>query len=504
MSLARKILGNTFAQVAGRFATALLAVIVVKILTVYLGQAGYGRYATIYEFLAFFGAFADFGIFTIAVREMSRDKAKEAMIFGNALALRTLFTSGALLVAAGAAFLVPQYQGTVIPLGVAIAALSTFFVIMAGTFSAALQVRLRMEIAAVAMVTGKMLTVLLILWITRSWYPDASEDAFFWLIWAGTVGGAITFALTALWTWRLFPVRLRFDPAVVKMLLYESAPYAVALALNTFYIRIDILLLSLFLPQSADGVCAAKFCGDIEVGAMAVAARIMEIMLMVPIYFMNSVLPTLTTAITEKSERTARVLRHAFSFLLATGIPAGMLMFLLARQAAGFISAEEFLSVPGRAGADTAIQILGGMVMMAFCSMFFGFLLIALGKQRTLIWINLLAVSFNFVADLWAIPRYGFVGAAYASLISEAVMLSLMVLFAKKAYPLRLDLGAAAKIIACGLLAGITAYFVRNALIDFGTLITLFGAGITYALVFFAGLKQTGVLSAEILGMLRK
>jgi O-antigen/teichoic acid export membrane protein len=72
MSLARKILSNTASQVAGRFATAFLAVVVVKILTVYLGQSGYGQYATIYEFLAFFGAFADFGIFTIAVREMSR------------------------------------------------------------------------------------------------------------------------------------------------------------------------------------------------------------------------------------------------------------------------------------------------------------------------------------------------------------------------------------------------------------------------------------------------
>ncbi len=504
MTLARRILGNTVAQVAGRFATAFLAVIVVKILTVYLGQSGYGKYATIYEFLAFFGAFADFGIFTIAVREMSKDKAKEAHIFGNALVLRTLFSTGALLFAAIAVWFIPQYKDTVIPLGVAIAALSTFFVIMSGTFSAALQMRLRMEVAALALIIGKVFTVLTIVFVAKYWFPDAPEESFFWLIWAGTVGGAITFAITAIVTMRIFLVHIALDWQQIKHLLVEAAPFAVALALNTFYLRMDILLLSLFLPITTDGVCQQQFCGDTEVGLYAVAARITEITLMVPIYFMNSVLPTLTRAVAEKSQQVMLVLNNAFAFLLAVGLPAGILMFLLSREIVRIISSPEFLSTTTSAGSDTAIRILGLMVPLAFISMFFGFLLIAIGKQATLIWINLAAVLFNLVADIWAIPHYGFVGAAYASLASEFVMLSLMALFAWHAYHWRPLFGEVGKTVFAAVFSGVAAFAVHQASAEFGSIVSLLVTTAVFTTMYYFLLRRLGVITPEILGLLKK
>ncbi len=504
MTLARKILGNTFAQVAGRFVTALLAVIVVKILTVYLGQAGYGKYATIYEFLAFFGAFADFGIFTIAVREMSKDKAKEAAIFGNALVLRTFFTTGALLLAALTVWFIPQYRDTVIPLGVAIAALSTFFVIMSGTFSAALQMRLRMEVAAFGLIIGKVFTVVAIVAITKLWFPSAPEESFFWLIWAGTIGGAITFGITALVTMRIFPVRIAFDWALVKQLLFEAAPFAVALALNTFYLRMDILLLSLFLPITTDGICAERFCGDTEVGSYAVAARMVEIVVMIPIYFMNSVLPTLTRTLAEKSHLLTKILNNAFAFLLAVGLPAGILMVMLSREVVRIIASEEFVSTATSAGSDTAIRILGLMIPLAFVSMFFGFLLIAIGKQSTLIWINLSTVTFNLLADTWAIPHYGFVGAAYASLMSEFVMISLMAAFAYRAYQWHPPLGNTTKTILAAGISGIIALGVHQLAENFGSIISLFATSFIFAGVYYFVLRRLGVITPEILQLLKK
>ena len=62
MSIARKILENTFVQVLGKLITALLSIFVLKIITRYLGTSGYGDYTTIYQYLAFFGIIADFGI----------------------------------------------------------------------------------------------------------------------------------------------------------------------------------------------------------------------------------------------------------------------------------------------------------------------------------------------------------------------------------------------------------------------------------------------------------
>lgn len=499
MTLARKILGNTIAQVLGRFVTAFLAIIVVKILATYLGQAGYGKYATIYEFLAFFGAFADFGIFTIAVREMSREKSDQEAVFSNALTLRTLFTATAMLLGAGAGFLVPQYQHTVIPVGILIASLSTFFVILSGTLSVALQVRLRMEFAAFALVLGKVFTVAIVLLITQSLFPVATEESFFLLIWAGTVGAGFTFLLTLLWTRASFPVRFRFDKTLSKKLLLEAAPFAIALALNTLYIRLDILLLSLLLPPSENGICDKSFCGDTEVGAYAVAARILEILLMIPIYFMNSVLPTLTERITKVSDSLFRLLRNAFSFLLAVGVPAGILLFVLSKETTELISSASFLSTPDQAGADTALRILSGMVSIAFLSMFFGFLLIASGRQKELIRINFLTVSFNILLDLLLIPNYGFVGAAWGSFFSEFIMLSLMIFATKKYIHFSPDIRSL-KIIASAGGAGALCFGIHAILAPLGTLPS-FGGTLLVFVGFYAGnLWITGVLSKEVLG----
>lgn len=498
MTLARKILGNTASQVLGRFLTAFLAVVVVKILTTYLGQAGYGQYATIYEFLAFFGAFADFGIFTIAVREMSREKSDQKAVFGNALTLRTLFTAIAMLIAAGAGFLVPQYQHSVIPVGILIASLSTFFVILSGTLSVALQIQLRMEFAAIALVLGKVLTVAMVLFVTKTLFPTATEESFFLLIWAGTIGAALTFLLTLVWTGMSFPVRFRFEKTLSKELLIEAAPFAIALALNTLYVRLDILLLSLLLPSSEGGICSSPFCGDVEVGAYAVAARILEILLMIPIYFMNSVLPSLTERIAKESDTLLRLLQNAFSFLLAVGAPAGILLFLLSRETTSLISSDAFLSTLEQAGSDSALRILSGMIPVAFLSIFFGFLLIASGRQKELIRINFLTVSCNILLDLFLIPKYGFIGAAWGSFFSEFVLLSLMIFTTNRSISFTPDIRLL-KILASAGGAGAIAFGAHAICISFGTMFSFGGTFIVFTGIYALNLWITGVLSKQMM-----
>src|SRR3989338_6580715 len=133
MSLARKILHNTLIQIAGKLVTAALSVVVLKIISNYLGAAGYGDYTTVYQFLALFGIIADFGIYTITVKEMAKDETQIPMILGNVMGLRTLLAIFAMAFAALAVFLMPDYENTLIPIGVLIATVATFFTLINGT-----------------------------------------------------------------------------------------------------------------------------------------------------------------------------------------------------------------------------------------------------------------------------------------------------------------------------------------------------------------------------------
>ncbi len=109
MSIARKILSNTVAQLIGKIITAILGLAVVKITTNYLSVEGYGEYILVYEFLTFFGIAADLGLFTIAVQQMSKNEKNIPKIIGNILALRTLLVSGVIALAIIIGFSIPSY-----------------------------------------------------------------------------------------------------------------------------------------------------------------------------------------------------------------------------------------------------------------------------------------------------------------------------------------------------------------------------------------------------------
>jgi len=90
----KKVYSNTLAQIAGKVATALISIFLIKILTNYLDVAGYGLYSKVYNYLSIFSVIADLGLYTITVREISEhknDHEKVQSIVGNILTLRTFF-----------------------------------------------------------------------------------------------------------------------------------------------------------------------------------------------------------------------------------------------------------------------------------------------------------------------------------------------------------------------------------------------------------------------------
>lgn len=95
----KKIYTNTIAQIAGKVATAMISIMMIKILTGYLDIAGYGLYSKIYNYLSIFAVIADLGLYTITVREITRyqdDPNMVEKISANILTLRTL--SGCLII----------------------------------------------------------------------------------------------------------------------------------------------------------------------------------------------------------------------------------------------------------------------------------------------------------------------------------------------------------------------------------------------------------------------
>lgn len=493
MSLARSILSNTLAQIIGKVFVALLGIGVVKITSGYLSLTGIGEYATIYEFLAFFGIAADLGLFTIAVREMSRDEKKIPMIIGNILSLRTILVILTMLLAIATAFLIPKYQETRIPLGVAIAALTVFFTILNGTISSVLQVKLKMQFASLTTVLGKIVTLGFMVYTVFWGFPAESDNGFYMLLFAGVLGNLVMFLSTSYYVRKITPIKYRFDISLWKEVLIKSLPYGIALILNAIYFRIDTLLIGFIRGQA-------------EVGIYAVAMKILEHITILPLYFMNSVLPVLTKKINEKSDQYKKIIRYSFDFLTSLSIPMVVGTVLLAYPIIFVAADEKLLSrvSEGFYGTDIALQILIFALLFQFLNILFAFILIALDKQSRLLYINAVGVVFNIVTNIIFIPKYGFIGAAITSVISELIILIATYFTAKKYLEFSVNLKNTVKIIVSSLIMGVFIFYLQPFTYQFLQNWNLFIL-IPLAMVIYLGmLFISGAINRDMLDLIKK
>ena len=510
MSIARKILENTFVQVLGKLITAGLSIVVLKIISGYLGTSGYGDYTTVYQFLAFFGIIADFGIYTITVKEMSKDESKIPMILGNIMGLRTFLAIFAMLLAVGVAFLLPSYSGTVIPLGVVIATFTTFFTLLNGTISSVLQTHLKMQYATISLVIGKIVSVAYMAAVAYILFTNDLTTGFYHLMWSGVLGNAVMFFITAYYVRRYTAITYRFDFSFWKKIFFTSLPYGVALVLNTIYFRLDVILMTLILPHTqalADGTtsCPQTLCGDTEVGLYGVGMRFLEMLAIIPIYFMNSVLPVMTRYLEEKNEKIKQLVQYSFDFLVATSIPMLIGGIILSVPIVFFISDSDFVSGMLHVyGSDIAIQILMFVLVFSFINTLFSFTLVVLNKQTKLMWINGVCVLFNLVGNLIVIPSFGFRGAAMTSVLSAFLVMVLTYHTSKKSLHFNLSFATTLKTLLSAAVMGIVVFlglrFMQGMWHVWQLAVLVPLGGIIYGIL----MLKTGAITKEMINLLRK
>ncbi len=451
MSVARKVLGNTVVQVAGRLFMALLSVVIVKLITNYLGVEGYGNYAAIYEFLAFFGIATDLGLFTIGVREMAKadDQKGREKILANIITLRIILCLTVLAVAIGVAWVIPQYRG--IHLGIVIASAAVFLGILQSSLASLLQYNLKMQYAALAQVMGKAAALGYMIYVVLYGFTNDPGAGFYHLILAGVIGNSVLVFVTFLAARRYGKIRLGKDWKYIRHVFVTCLPYGLALVLNMIYFRIGSIMLLLMQ-------------GPIEVGLYSVPMRILEILSLVPVFFMNSVLPVLTRHIKEATGRVTEILKYSFDFLFMAAVPMVIGAYVLAYPIIFLISSEEFLSrvSEGFYGSDLVLKILMFAMAIAFINSLFIYSIIATSHQNKLLWINGSCAVLNIGLNLFLIPEFGARGAAITTIFTEVLLFALAFTVARKYLNFAFEFGTIWKVLLAGSLMGLSVYFLRD------------------------------------------
>jgi O-antigen/teichoic acid export membrane protein len=395
-SVARAVAWNTGVQIAGKAAVMGMGAVSIAIVTRYLGAEDYGHFNLSLTYTQMFAVLADVGIYTILVREMAKRPERSAVLVGNGLAIRVVLGIAAMTLAVGLALLLPYPHE--VRVSIAIAGIAVVLGLANRSMVAVLQARLQMGRAVISETLGRATALggaITVITLDLGLYAMVGSAAAG--IFAATV---ITFFLVR----RLVQIRLRFERDTWRGLFTASIPLGLALAINEIYFRADTFIISL--SQSFE-----------EVGWYALAYRVLELVAAFPGVFMSSLFPVLARYVAASDPRLHRAIQAASDVFVVAGVPIAV---------GGLLLAPDIIQIAGGDDFDpsiTPLRILLFAGALAFVNGLFGYCLIAKDRQKSALWLNVVALSFNLSLNLVLVPIYGIDAAAAVTLASELLIL---------------------------------------------------------------------------------
>lgn len=197
----------------------------------------------------------------------------------------------------------------------------------------------------------------------------------------------------ALW-FRLVRPRWALNREFAKKLLVDSLPFGVLLILFAVKSQSGALILSLYRPQA-------------DVGVYSAANAMIGLLLYIPIAISTAIFP----AFSRLASRSAQDLKHFyqlnFKLLLLIGFPLGLGTILVGEKIMLLIYGNDFSE------SVIVLRILA-LYLLTLVGYSNGPLLKTIGKQRFLVWTEIVAVAGNVLLSIWLVQRWGPVGVAWA------------------------------------------------------------------------------------------
>lgn len=393
MSITVKIARNTIIQIAGKILATIFGLVTVALMTRYLGKEGFGQYTTIIAYLQFFGILADLGLSLTTVRMISKPDIDEDKIVSNIFTLRFFTALFFLGIAPLVVFFFPY--PLIIKLGVAITAFSFFCISLNGIFTAVFQKKLRMDKVVMGEVAGR---IILLLFVVLAVYLKAGLLS---IMSAVVLGSLVNLMIVYLFSKKYITLKFAYDWNIWKETWRKTWPIAISIFLNLIYLRVDTLILSLVKSQEEVGIYGAPY-------------RILDILTTFPAMFMGLILPITAAAWIKKDfSHFKSFMQKAFDSMAIITLPLIAGSFILAEKIMVFIAGPDF------AASGAVLQILIFALIGLFVGSTFSFNIIAVNKQRKMIWGYLATALISLAAYLVLIPKYSYFGAAWVTVFSE-------------------------------------------------------------------------------------
>jgi O-antigen/teichoic acid export membrane protein len=360
-----------------------------------IGASDFGTYSAALSIFGLMSLFSDLGINRVLTRDIARDESELTKLFSTAMLLRAL--SAAISFLALTVFFYFTDPSSLRFTLTTIALLSLVPQSIALSIDAILIGLKKISLSALGFFLFNMISFIVgSILIFLGYGVYGAVTAF--------LTGQVFYAIFLVYTLSLnHKISFKpFDLTLAKTLLIKSWPYGVLSAIGFASFRLDTVILS-------------YTRGGVETGIYSLAYRFLEAATIVPVAFGTVLYPVFSEHAEHKSN-TKKLFRNSllFGFLAGTGILIAMnlvIPWFLNR----FLPESFF-------GSSSALIILTFAIPFIFMHIPMGQLLLS---RQNLLRKTLLVYLFIFIINLalmlMIIPVYGFIGAAWITVIVEAL-----------------------------------------------------------------------------------
>ena len=189
----------------------------------------------------------------------------------------------------------------------------------------------------------------------------------------------------------------------LRSLVTSAAPLGVAVVLATIYFQVDVLMLGAMVDEASAGVYQA-------------AVSILLLAYLVPESISVALVPAFSRAAVEDKARLAGTFSRAATDLASVGIGAGLVLLTMGPLIAAIL-------YPSMTGAGLLLQVLAFACLFRFVSYALSSLMPSIGHGGARLLAAAAATIVNVGLNLVVIPQFGAMGAAFATVVTEVVLL---------------------------------------------------------------------------------
>ena len=366
-----------------------------------LGPDQFGLFSAAVAFFALLSVFGEFGFNRFLTREIARDRENSATYLANVTVFRIILTS-ALFV--GVASYLYLFDPDKIRANLTILALLAIFpVALAQTVDACFVAIQKLQYSAIALLFTSVFTTLLgFLLVSLDFGPTGPVLA---LIFGQVIYFLILFAMLRSQKLKVFS-KIQFS--TIKKALVGSLPYGILGVLGMLYFRIDTVLLS-------------YLRGNFETGIYSAAYKFLETAVLVPSSISLAIFPVMVKLHETDHLSLKKLYRKVILITFSLGVIGALVYFYI-------LPVLILWLLPSYNSSSEVIQILALTIPFMFVQVTASQVLLTSDKNlKALMLITFVLLAFNLILNLIFIPQFGFLAAAWVTVISD-IFAALLVL----------------------------------------------------------------------------